>query len=61
MTKQIIKTALTFIFCLALAYAITAITSGHPNPLAWPFWARAAVIMLASAATVFLTRKNRKQ
>jgi len=59
--KEITKTAATFIFCLLIGYAVTAVITGQPNPMAWPFWVRAVQILLACLATVLLNQKKPKQ
>lgn len=55
-TKGITKTALTLIFCLMLVYAVTAVITAQPNPMAWPFWVRAIQVLLACWAAVMLNR-----
>lgn len=55
-TKGITKTALTLITLLLIAYAITAVVSGQPNPMAWPFWGRSIVVLLAALGTALLNR-----
>ena len=56
--KEIIKTVLIFLFCILIAYALATAITEQPNPLTWHFWQRAAVVAIACAGAVFLTKKQ---